>query len=156
METRTDKDPHAAFGQYKTVGWKTPPDGHDPRQNPFIDRQIRQDVTQQLTQKGYLIEDQGQPADLKISYATRASDDIVVSDGVPAPVSAQYPPDTLTYVEKKGKLMISFIDTKTNKVVWRGVVSDVISDVGPDPDQVKKGVDEVLKKFPDAPATAVG
>jgi hypothetical protein len=59
--------------------------------------------------------------------------------------SGYYYPSTYSYTEEK--LVLDFIDAKTDKVVWRGSVSNEVTNASDLNEQMEKGVHSIVKKF---------
>jgi hypothetical protein len=143
------------FGQYRTYDWGPAdalPTG-DPRldQNPFFKDHMQGAVEKQLASKGFGRAASGTP-DLLIHYHANISRRIDVN-GVDREYGYCYDncePRVIEY--EAGTLVLDIVDTRTNKVIWRGWAQDSVEGVFDNPDkmerQINEGVTRMLDRLP--------
>jgi Domain of unknown function (DUF4136) len=56
-------------------------------------------------------------------------------------------PDIWTYTYTQGCVMADIIDTKTQELVWRGVVKDTVSGIGQSEKQVNSAAKDLIQRF---------
>jgi hypothetical protein len=144
------------FGQYRTYDWGPAdalPTG-DPRldQNPFFKDHIQGAVERQLAARGFQRVAAGMTPDLLIHYHANISQRIDVdrvdrdlgycAEGCAPPVT-EY---------EAGTLVLDIVETRTNRVIWRGWAQDTVEDALDNPDemerQINEGVTRMLAQLP--------
>ena len=166
----SDYDRSMPFGSYKTYHWSDEGasriDDDVLAKNPLVYKHIRSAVNRELRAKGFILKDIG-PVDFIVS--THAGIRERVTAGPPT-VSFAYrsgyyrrghgyysfwydpygPYPRLTYYEE-GTLVIDIIDSKTDDLAWRGVVSGILRDYTSTDDmhrEIDTVVARVLAQFP--------
>ena len=142
------------FAGYQTYGW-APADRMetgDPRldNNPFFHERIQADVEQQLAARGYEKTASGVP-DLVLHYHASISQQIDVS-GADRESGYCDANDCRPYVYEAGTLVLDLVDTRTNKLVWRGWAKDSVDGMIDNQELMEQKVDEavtrILEKLP--------
>jgi hypothetical protein len=138
------------FTEYVTYDWG-PPDNlpvGDPRldNNPFFNDYLQGAVEKKLAAKGFERAVSGVP-DLLVHYHASVNQKLDVYE-----VDHQYgycygncQPQVVDY--ELGTLVIDVVDTKTNKVVWRGWAQDAMNGVIDNQARLEKQVDEGVTKM---------
>jgi hypothetical protein len=141
---------------FRTFAFKEPPPA-DSKQVAFdrspAGQTIRNQVTNDLRNKGLVEAAPGQQPDLLIAYHSRLRREWEYTDWGYGPGwglgwGGYYGSPMLTsYLE--GTIIIDFLDPRTHTVVWRGTASAVVDNPdNPDTSRVSKAVDKVIKKYP--------
>lgn len=147
------------FAQYKSFDWGPAdalPTG-DPRldKDPFFKDQLQGAVERQLARRGVALSSSGTP-DLRIHYHANVSQRINVSGA-----DRQYGcpgPDCGARVDEyeAGTIVIDVVDTRTNKVVWRGWAQDRLEPLLANRDRladhIAKAVERMFTQMPTAVA----
>jgi hypothetical protein len=138
------------FADYVTYDWG-PPDNlpvGDPRldNNPFFDDYLRGAIEKQLAAKGYELGLGGTP-DLLIHYHASVSQklDVYEVDQSYGYCYGNCEPQVADY--ELGTLIVDIVDTRSNKVVWRGWAQDTINGVIDNQDRLEKQVEEGVTKM---------
>lgn len=153
------------FNDYKTFAWvsTTKNDKSDRANNDIIDNNIKNSVTKELTNRGW-VEDQAGP-DVLMDYTIAVRHGRRVED---APVYS-YPfsryvyrrgriyslwfPSSLMGMRsvdvpfREGELTVNMIDAKTNKLIWQGWATGDLNDRQFTNKDVNKQVKSIFKKF---------
>jgi len=125
QQVKTDYDRSVNFGQYKTYSWE-----RVKTQDPlFVDR-IKSSVNSALAAKGWTQVDSGGDVSIVAIEITRNQQTLnTFYDGLGGGWRwggfGQATTTTETY--KVGTLVVDLFDTKTKKLVWRGMSSDTLS-----------------------------
>lgn len=111
------------FAQYHTYSWDSAADQlvtGDPRldSNPFFHERVQADVEKQLATRGIEKTASGTP-DLLIHYHASIKERLDVT-GADQQSGYCRGDDCEAYVYEAGTLLLDLVDTRTNKVVWRG------------------------------------
>jgi hypothetical protein len=126
QKTNVDWDRSANFSSYHTYMWETSP---NPAKGEWNQR-IIDDVDRQLQAKGLTKVDSN--PDLWVVYSNSIQHQKqVVGIGYIAGSLPGYgggPAGHVTYINKIGTLVVEIADTRTKQLVWRGAISDTISD----------------------------
>ena len=135
--------------QYHTYAWG-PADAFttgDPRldNNPFFQERMRTAVDQALAARGFEKTASGAP-DLVIHYHASVTQRIDVNA---ADQKYGYCDDCNPYVFDAGTVTIDFIDTRTNRLVWRGWAEDSIDGVVDNQDWMEQKIDEAVTRILD-------
>ncbi len=140
----------ANFADYVTYEWG-PPDNlpvGDPRldNNPFFVDFLQGAVEKRLADKGYQHAVAGDP-DLLIHYHASVNQrvDVYTADYQYGYCYGDCQPQYTDY--EQGTLIIDVVDTRTNKVVWRGWAQDVMNGIIDNQDRLEKKVDEEVTKM---------
>lgn len=161
LTIKTDYDPQADFSGLHVFSWSTqvqPPTGNIKLDNPLLDARIRQSVEDQLLIKGYAKDTTGNP-DFLMRYLVTVQDktDVQTIDtyyGAPTPFwfgGPYYPagiwvPQTIVYNYEEGTLILDFLNTKTQKLIWRGSASAEVTNSGT-PEQKKAKIENAVQKL---------
>jgi hypothetical protein len=139
------------FAQYRTYDWGPAdalPTG-DPRldKNPFFQDHILGAVEKQMAVKGYERSESGTP-DLRIHYHASINQRIDVY-GVDRDRGYCYDDDCKARVTdyEAGTLVLDLVDTRTNRVIWRGWAQDTVEDVLNNQDRMAKKIDEAVRRM---------
>jgi len=110
--------------------------------NPIMQRRIRDELTRELTTRGY-VASAPEDASLLVSFSGGGRQDLVTQGKQEGPVV--YGP---AYTIDRGALVLHFIDPKTKTVLWRGW-GDAIIEPDDDLDQrVRAAVRQIMSAFP--------
>jgi len=147
QQVKTDYDRSVNFGQYKTYSWE-----RVKTQDPlFVDR-IKSSVNSALAAKGWTQVDSGGDVSIVAIEITRNQQTLnTFYDGLGGGWRwggfGQATTTTETY--KVGTLVVDLFDTKTKKLVWRGISSDTLSNNSDkNIKNLNKGVEKMFKQFP--------
>jgi hypothetical protein len=140
------------FAQYRTYDWGPAdalPTG-DPRldKNPFFQDHILGAVEKQMAVKGYERSESGTTPDLRIHYHASINQRIDVY-GVDRDHGYCYDDDCKARVTdyEAGTLVLDLVDTRTNRVIWRGWAQDTVEDVLNNQDRMAKKIDEAVRRM---------
>lgn len=149
-----DFDPEVDFQTYRTYAWGPAdalPTG-DPRldNNPFFDDRMRGAVDGELAERGLTVAPATE-ADLVVHYhiSIRERIDVVTVDR-----EYGYEPgyDTAVREWQEGTLMVDLVDTRTNRVIWRGWAQSDMAGVIDDRDalaeRIRKACDKLFTRYP--------
>jgi len=137
------------FAQYRTYNWGTPdelPTG-DPRldRDPLFKDHVLGAVEKQLAGRG--LEMSASP-DLRIHYHANISRRINVS-GVDRERGYCYTDNCQAEVSEyeAGTLVLDVVDTRTNRVIWRGWAQDAVGDMLEDRDTMDRKINEAVTRI---------
>jgi len=134
IEVVTKHAPDVDFKQYKTYCWaESPAESDRSRDLVRADRRVRELVDRALAGKGFTRRDAA-PADLVVSRELTAKRERLLETDVSRWPSGTF--DLLNTEVTQGKLVLSFVDPRREKTVWRSEASDVI-------DQTREGTGEL-------------
>ena len=150
QKTHINFDKGTNFASYKTYAWEKSP---NPAQGLWNQR-IIDDIDKQLQAKGLTKVDAN--PDMWVVYSNSIRDEKQViglgygiaptwgwDNGVGAPAVQN------TYINKVGTLVVELADTKTKELIWRGSVSDTISDkTNKNIGTLDKAVTKLFKNYP--------
>jgi hypothetical protein len=139
------------FARYRTYDWGPAdalPTG-DPRLdgNPVFKDQLQGAVERELALKGFELAAAGTP-DLLIHYHAHVSERIRI--GATGQPYANCPGDeclgeVIEY--EAGTIVLDIVDTRTNRVIWRGWAQDSVEGILDDPDKLEEKVNESVKRM---------
>lgn len=140
------------FTRYQTYSWG-PGDSQstgDPRldSNPFFFERIQADVEKQLATRGFGKTTSGRP-DLLIHVHASINQRIDVNDA-----DREYSrcDGCRPFAYEAGTLLLDFVDTRTNKVVWRGWAEGSVDGVIDNQEWMEQKIDDavtrILERFP--------
>ncbi len=138
------------FADYVTYDWG-PPDNlpvGDPRldNNPFFSDYLQGAIEKQLAAKGYEHGLGGTP-DLLIHYHASVNQKLDVYE-VDQRYGYCYDNCEAQIVDyEQGTLIVDIVDTKTNKVVWRGWAQDTMNGIIDNQNRLEKQVEEGVTKM---------
>jgi hypothetical protein len=150
QKTHINFDKSANFASYKTYAWEKSP---NPAQGEWNQR-ILDDIDKQLQAKGLTKVDSN--PDLWVVYSNSIRNEketVGVGYGI-APTwgwdnGVGAPAVQNTYINKVGTLVVELADTKTKELIWRGSVSDTISDkTNKNVSTLDKAVTKLFKGYP--------
>ncbi len=140
------------FTQYHTYNWA--PDDQlatgDPRldNNPFFLERLQADVEKHLATRGFEKTTSGTP-ELLVHYHASINQRLDVNG---ADRKYNYCGDCKPSVYEAGTLLIDFVDTRTNKLAWRGWAEGSMDGIIDNQAWMEKKIDEavtrILEKFP--------
>ncbi|NTU67469.1 MAG: DUF4136 domain-containing protein [Chlorobiaceae bacterium] len=166
----SDYDRGMPFGLYKTYRWSgegaSGIDDDVLARNPLIFKHIKAAVNRELRYKGFVLKETG-PVDFTVTTHAGIRERVTVGQPTVAfsyhrgfhhrgPGYATFWYDTygpyprVAYYEE-GTLIIDVIDTKSDDLAWRGVVSGILRDYGSTDDmhhEIDTVVGRVLARFP--------
>ena len=140
MTVSSHSEPGLDLAQYQTWDW-APADAlptGDPRldQDPFFKDQVQGAIERGLELKGLKLVAVGTTPDLQIHYHAHISQriDIIAADrDYESCVGAGCQPPVTVY--EAGTLVVDIVDTRTNRVIWRGWAQDSVEGVLDDRDK---------------------
>jgi hypothetical protein len=166
----SDYDRSMPFGSYRTYRWSgegsSGIDDDVLAKNPLIFKHIKSAVNRELKWKGFVLKESG-PVDFTVSAHAGIRERVAVGPPTvffsyhrgfhhrgPGYYSFWYDPygpyPRVTYYEE-GTLVIDVIDTRSDDLAWRGVVSGILRDYGSTEDmhrEIDTVVGRVLARFP--------
>lgn len=141
-----DYDRSANFASYRTYQWVDAPSGQ--ASNQLMDQNIKRAVDSQLMLKGLRPVPSG--GDLRISYQMAVEQEKQFDGFGTGPRGLGMQRVSTSTIEV-GKLVVNFIDSATNQLVWRGAAAKTL-DIKKDPDKnfanLQKAVSKMLKNYP--------
>ena len=151
MKVATDYDRAANFAPLKTYSWRP----GTPLPNPLMSERVIAAVDAQLKAKGLTRVESG--GDVTVTYHASSEKNMDVqsfsSGGAYSCWGGCTTSTTVTPVHV-GTLIVDVVDTKSDKMLWRGSVNDTISS---NPSENEKKVNEGVKKmFANFPPKAKG
>jgi uncharacterized protein DUF4136 len=139
------------FARYRTYDWGPAdalPTG-DPRldKNPFFKDHVEGAVEKQLAARGLEMSTSGTP-DLLIHYHASINQRIDVNR-----VDRRYgycygvdcPSDVIQY--EAGTLVLDIVDSRTNRVIWRGWAQDTVEGVLDNEDEMARQINEAITRM---------
>ena len=147
QQVKTDYDRNADFGKYKTYSWE-----QVKTQDPlFVDR-IKNSVNAALAAKGWTQVDSGGDVSIVAIQITRNQQTLnTFYDGFGRGWrwGGFGEATTTTETYKVGTLVVDLFQTKSEKLIWRGVSSDTLSNNSDkNIKNLNKGVEKMFKQFP--------
>lgn len=131
---RTDHDPTADFGQYRTWGFYKPIAMEQSGYSSWISERIRADVQREMESRGYRFVAEG--ADLLVNFQGVVEDKTAVWSMPRSDVQWFYSYRHRSYVAvpvwydetqvsryREGTLTVDLVDGKRNRMVWTGAAS---------------------------------
>jgi uncharacterized protein DUF4136 len=157
MKVNSHVERGAEFTHYRTWAWASAaaqPTG-DPRldSNPFFEDRLRGAVEHEMTRKGYIRSALAGPPDLLLHYHVNFSKTYEVTGGARSG-SCYRNCEPEAYAYEQGTLVVDVVDSRTEKVVWRGWVLDNMEGVIDRQNVMEAEVDAaVAKMFERFPST---
>ncbi len=142
------------FGRYRTFAWGPAdalPTG-DPRldANPFFKDHMQGDVEKGLAARGIALVTSG-PSDLQIHYHANISQRMNVRS-VDATRAYGNPADDQISEYEAGTIVVDIVDTRTQRVIWRGWAQDAVKGMLNNSDkmadQIQEAVTRMLARLP--------
>jgi hypothetical protein len=152
QQVKTDYDRSADFAQYKTYSWE-----RVKTQDPLYVDRIKNSVNAALAAKGWTQVDSGGDVSIVAMEITRDQQTLnTFYNGFGGGWGWRRfggggfgEATTTTETYKVGTLVVDLFDTKTKKLLWRGVSSDTLSNnSNQNIKNLDKGVDKLFKQFP--------
>ena len=164
ISVRTSYDPQALtkLNDYRTYAWLPEPatEVRGRIYNPIVEGAVHQAVDGMLGSRGYRLVEEAGEADFLVGWhgVIESKVDVSALDNVYGR-GPWYATElgTGTYVREyeQGTLVLDFIDSQTDKLVWRGAAQAELSR-NPDPqrsqEQIHGAVKKMLDQFPPTPA----
>ena len=146
MKVSTDYDRAANFAPLKTYSWRI----EQQLPNPLNAQRLVDAIDANLKAKGFTKVESG--GDMTVTYhaATDKSVDVqsFQSGGAYSCWGGCMTSTTVTPVTL-GTLIVDIVDTKSNKMLWRGSASDTVSgDPKENEGKIQEGVHKMFEKFP--------
>jgi hypothetical protein len=143
---KVELDSRADFKSYRTFAWNKPARTSPTPRPPWVEKEVQAEIERVLLQKGF-VKAAADPPDLLVLY------DIAVEEQmVHQPVTGgggRF--DVMVFTVRRGALLVSFLDSKTRRVVWSGLTGGDVED-RPQPEttipRIRQAVDMILEKFP--------
>jgi hypothetical protein len=150
MNVSSHIERNVSFSEYATYDWG-PPDNlpvGDPRldNNPFFNDYLQGAIEKKMAAKGFERAVAGTP-DLLVHYHASVNQklDVYEVDNRYGYCYDNCQPQVSDY--ELGTLVIDIVDTRTNKVVWRGWAQDVMNGIIDHQDRLERQVDEEVTKM---------
>jgi len=145
QKVNVDYDRGADFSKYKTFAWQ---DGRSAAPNPLVHKRIVSAIESQLASKGWTKSDTT-PSAVVVYYAAVEEERQLNAWGS----GPRWNSVGTARIEKilTGQLVVDVYDASTKQLVWRGFVSDTVSDK---PEKNEKRLNDAVarlfKQFPPA------
>jgi len=149
------------FSRLHTFSFKTERDSGDRLATNTIEAQrIQKALAVQLQENGFT-QSSGNP-DFIVAFYSRLKEKTEINStgfgygpawgwGYGIPYRARWRwgrgPDIWTYTYTQGCVMADIIDTKTQELVWRGVVKDTVNGIGQSEKQVNSAAKDLIQRF---------
>jgi len=155
LRVNYDYDPEADFTRLKTFDWLPMP--ADKRIDELVLKRIKDSVSRQLQAKGF--GSSSETPDFLIALHGGKETKVNIADrgyNYSRRNRYRYYGDRRMdiYKYEEGTLILDFVDSKSNELIWRGSATDVL-DPDPTPEQRSKKIDEavgkILENFPPVP-----
>lgn len=169
IEVRSTPSPNANIAQLRTFAFMAPvrPDAPAARldQSP-AGQQIRNEIVQDLIDKGYTPAAAGTQPDFLVAYRTHLRERTDVTNwGAGGPWGWGYGwgyggwawggPDVTVSQYTEGTLVVDFVDPNSHQVLWRGTATGVVNNPdNPNLKKVAKAVDKLLDRYPSSAMAA--
>jgi hypothetical protein len=149
MTVSTDYDRAANFAPLKTYSWRP----GTPLPNPLNAQRLVDAIDANLKAKGLTKVDSG--GDVTVTYHAAADKTVDVqsfqSGGAYSCWGGCTTSTTVTPVTI-GTVIVDMVDTKSNKMLWRGSATDTVSsDPKENEGKIQEGVHKMFEKFPPKP-----
>jgi hypothetical protein len=145
MDVYTARAPETHLANYHTYSWAPQLQSPNPPADSILDQTVRASVERQLATRG-MKQVPPQMADLLVSYTTLS--EVTDTDRGDYGLwgwdwGGLAPPEV-----RQGTLAVQLVDPHTNRVVWNGAATDVISDTADETQkQVVTAVNEIFKQY---------
>ncbi|HUL59724.1 MAG TPA: DUF4136 domain-containing protein [Anaeromyxobacteraceae bacterium] len=156
VKVRTEYNPQAPFGDYKTYAWNPTPPGPDqtaPARNPAVREMIYSAIDRELAAKGLVkVAIDANPSFIVTALGWAERQVEVSNYGYAYSGSYVYGPYGPGYVAtpvvevrdyRVGTLVLDFSDAQTKKLFWRGTATDTIQDVS----TLRASIDDAARKL---------
>ena len=151
IDVATDYNREWNFSAYKTYDWvgvKSPSLRDPVLETPLLDSRVKSAVERELGIKGFRMSKEN--PDFLISYhvGTRSQVDVATC-GYHYPASPDcWRGEVETYAYSEGTLVLDFIDTVKEELVWRGTAKGAIYEDDDANEVLNSAVLKILKDFP--------
>ena len=164
LQVRSDEDPRADFGQYRSFNFFDPMGIEGGYNSPVFGEYFRESISNELRQRGYR---QTARSDLIVNVTIRADDRVKMTSYTAPYMSGAYygRPGGAYYGSALGvgvgvsqratkvteaSVFIDFVDAKKQRVVWQGVAMVDVNDKVAQQlrNAIFTSVNEVLKQYP--------
>ena len=142
------------FGRYRTYGWAPSEalETGDPRldNNPFFHGRVQADIEQQLATRGFEKMASGVP-DVLVHYHASVNQRIDVNAVDRVNGYCDQSDGCRPYAYQAGTLLLDLVDTRTDRVVWRGWAEDsvdVIDNQHLMEQQIDRAVARIVQRLP--------
>jgi hypothetical protein len=143
VETGGDVD------RYRTYSWAQaePRSVGDPRldSNPFFLERVRSSVEKQLRAKGFETMTTERP-DLFVRFHASVNQAINLNNANEEDGPCD-PGECEPYVYEAGSLVIDLLDSRTDKLFWRGWINGVVGDAIDDQGRMEQRIDEAVARI---------
>lgn len=152
---RTDSDPTADFGQYRTWGFYKPIAMEQSGYSSWISERIRADVQREMEARGYRYAAEG--ADLLVNFQGVVEDKTAVWSVPRSDVQWFYSYRRRSYVAvpvwydetqvsryREGTLTVDLVDGKRNRMVWTGAASAPVAGKSTPAEKRMAGIDQAI------------
>lgn len=152
---RTDHDPTANFGQYRTWGFYKPIAMEQSGYSSWISERIRADVQREMESRGYRFVAEG--ADLLVNFQGVVEDKTAVWSVPRSDVQWFYSYRRRSYVAvpvwydetqvsryREGTLTVDLVDGKRNRMVWTGAASAPVAGKNTPAEKRMAGIDQAI------------
>jgi hypothetical protein len=155
LKVQSDYDPKFNFSSLKSYEIIYRED----KNNSLVNNRIEHAIFQELAQKGFhkvKSKQDSKNTDFYIIFHTQVSSktdiftDYSYMHVSPYTVSAHYIPTTRVYNYDEGKLVVDFVDVKTNELIWQGIATDRLNSLDTPKEKteyINKVLKELLKTF---------
>lgn len=149
-----DYDKAIDFKVYKTFAWakaqEAPGKNYPMFDNELNRKRITDAIEKELGALGLKKLNSGPDLLIDFHVSIDQKTDHIVHDNYPFGFSYWSDYDISSYTYKKGALVIHFVDSKKEQLVWQGVGSSILSDVPPEnaEERIKKAVKAILAHYP--------
>ncbi len=159
--TKSDYQKDFDFSRLHTFSFKTERDSRDRLATNTIEAQrILKALTVQLEENGFT--QASDTPDFIVAFYSRVKEKTEINStgfgygpawgwgyGVPYRNRWRWGrgPDISTYTYTQGCVMVDIIDTKTQELVWRGVVKDTVNGIGQSEKQVNNAAKDLIQRF---------
>jgi len=137
------------FQQYRSYTWASSDrlSTGDPRldNNPFFRQRLQSDVEAGLTTRGFEKRESG-TADLVVHYHASVTQRIDIS-GLDLEYASCKQVECQPFVYDAGAIVLDLVDTRTNRLVWRGWAEDSLDGVIDDQDWMERKIDEAVTRI---------
>ncbi len=148
MNVASHIQPDVDFTKYHTWDWGQAdalPTG-DPRldNNQFFNDYLQGAVERGMARGGYAQAPSGGTPDLRVHYHANINQRFQVNEPTDC-ATGNCQASVIDY--EQGTLVIDVLDTKTNRVVWRGWAQDSMQGIIDNQDRLERQVDEAVRKM---------
>ena len=133
----TDAAPGVNFSAYRTYIWAN--GSAASAANPVMQQRIVADFDAALASKGY---QKAEPADLSLILTIGAQNKTDVQSW------GRFGLQTSVYQYTQGQVSLDVFDTKTQKALWHGQVSETVNPDKPNPTKVDAAIAKLMQQFP--------